>query len=224
MGARITLIHAVSVAIEPARDAFRAAWPEAELANLLDDGLTAALAREGGLTAPLVQRICDLATHAARTGADGILFTCSAFTPAMDVAKRLVGIPLLKPDEAMIGRALDAGKRIGLLATFPPTLPVSAAQIRAAAAERGSTVDVVTAAVPEALAALSAGNPGAHDRLLAEAAARLPADLDVICLAQFSMARAVPAVQAKVGVPVLNSPGAAAERLRALLSVRRNPA
>lgn len=223
MRARITLIHAVSVAIQPARDAFRAAWPEADLANLLDDGLTAALAREGGLTAPLVQRICDLATYAARTGADGILFTCSAFTPAMDVARRLVGVPLLKPDEAMIGRALDTGTRIGLLATFPPTLPASASQFRAAAAERGGTVDLVAAAVPEALAALSAADPGAHDRLLAEAAARLPADLDAICLAQFSMARAVPAVQARVPVPVLSSPGAQPLGGGALLAARGSP-
>ena len=37
---RIGLIHATSVAVEPIRASFAAAWPDAELANLLDDSLT----------------------------------------------------------------------------------------------------------------------------------------------------------------------------------------
>ncbi len=89
---RIALIHAVAAAIPPALEAVRLEWPEADVESLLDEGLTPALHREGGLTPRLVQRICDLATYAARGGADSILFTCSAFTPAMDVAKRLVAV------------------------------------------------------------------------------------------------------------------------------------
>ena len=37
---RVVLIHAVSVSIQPIRDAFKEGWPEAEISNLLDDGLT----------------------------------------------------------------------------------------------------------------------------------------------------------------------------------------
>lgn len=131
------MIHAVPVSIQPIRDAFKEGWPEAEVSNLLDDGLTGALSRESGLTSHIVQRICDLATYAAKTGADRILFTCSAFTPAMDVAKELVTIPVLKPDEAMIAAALESGRRIGVVATMPATAPTQAAQLQAAAAERG---------------------------------------------------------------------------------------
>lgn len=123
MSKQVVLIHAMALAIQPIVDAFKDGWPEAYLSNLMDDGLPAALRREGGLTPPIVQRICNLAVYGAQTGADGILFTCSAFTPAMDVAKQLVAIPVLKPDEAMVHAALDAGKRIGVLATFPSTPP-----------------------------------------------------------------------------------------------------
>ena len=165
-----------------------------------------------------MRRICDLALYAERTGADGILFSCSAFTPAMDVAKQLVSIPVLKPDEAMITAALDAGHRIGVLATLPATAPIQAAQLQAAAAERGKTIQVETAAIPDALKALNAGDTATHDRLVAEAAERLAPSVDVICLAQFSMARARPAVKAKVGVPVLTSPSAAVARLKAILT------
>jgi Asp/Glu/hydantoin racemase len=218
MSPRITLIHAVTVAIPPVLEAFREGWPDAEVANLLDDGLTGALAREGGLTPPIVQRIRDLATYAARSGADGILFTCSAFTPAMDRAREDVRVPLLKPDEAMFAAALDAGRRIGVLATFPGTLPVAEPQLRAAAAARGVEIELASLAVPEAFKAMNAGDGATHDRLVVEAASALAGRVDVLCLAQFSMARARADVQRRVGIPVLTSPAAAVARLRALLA------
>jgi Asp/Glu/hydantoin racemase len=214
---RITLIHAVQVAIPPVIQAFREDWPEAEVANLLDDGLTGALARDGGLTVPIVQRIRDLATYAARAGADGILFTCSAFTPAMDLARKDVTIPLLKPDEAMFADALDAGRRIGLVATFPGTIPVAEPQISAMAAARGLDVEILSSVAPEAFKAMNAGDVATHDRLVVDAAVALAPRVDVLCLAQFSMARARPEIQGRISIPVLTSPTAAVRRLRALL-------
>jgi Asp/Glu/hydantoin racemase len=218
---RVVLVHAVPVAVPPVLAAFRTSWPEAEVESLLDEGLTPALRREGGLTPGLVARICDLATYAARTGAEAILFTCSAFTPAIDVAKRLVAVPVLKPDEAMYAAALDAGRRVGILATMPAAVPAAEAQILAAAAERGALVEVRTATVPEAFAALDAGDADAHDRLVAEAARRLAGEVEVLCLAQFSMAPARAAAQAGLRVPVLSGPDAAVRRLKALVSGSR---
>ena len=217
MSARITLIHAVQVAIPPVLEAFREGWPEAEVMNLLDDGLTVALKREGGLTVPIVQRIRDLATYAVRAGADGILFTCSAFTPAMDVARKDVTIPLLKPDEAMFAAAIEAGRRIGVVATFPGTIPVAEPQILAMAAARGVDVEIVSTVAPDAFEAMKAGDTATHDRLVVDAALELAPRVDVICLAQFSMARARRAVEGQVSIPVLTSPAAAVQRLRALL-------
>ena len=217
MSTRVTLIHAVQVAIPPVLEAFREGWPEAEVSSLLDDGLTGALAREGGLTERIVQRIRDLATYAARSGADGILFTCSAFTPAMDLAKKDVTVPLLKPDEAMFAAALDAGRRIGVVATFPGTIPVAEPQIRSMAAARGLEVEILSTVAPDAFKAMNAGDTATHDRLVVDAAAALAPRVDVLCLAQFSMARARRAVEGQVSIPVLTSPSAAVQRLRALL-------
>jgi Asp/Glu/hydantoin racemase len=214
---RVALIHAVSAAIPPVVEAFRTEWPDAELESLLDEGLTPALRREGGVTPRLVQRICDLATYAARGGADGILFTCSAFSPAMDAARRRVTVPVLKPGEAMVDAALDAGRRIGVVVTMPDAAPATEAELRAAAAARGQPVEVLAAVAPGAFAALEGGDLAAHDRLVAETAATLASRVDAVCLAQFSMARARPAVAARVTVPVLASPHAAVARLRALL-------
>jgi hypothetical protein len=47
---RITLIHALKHSIAPIEAAFARLWPAARLMNLLDDGLSADLARDGSLS------------------------------------------------------------------------------------------------------------------------------------------------------------------------------
>jgi Asp/Glu/hydantoin racemase len=218
MSKRIVLIHAVRTAIPPILHAFREGWPEAQVSNLLDDDLMPAYNREGGVTPRIVQRICELALYAARTGADGILFTCSVFPQAEDLAKRLVAIPVLKPDEAMIAAALDAGKRIGVVATNPPAAPAAEMQLKATAAARQMDIEVVTALADGAFAAGNAGDSETHDRLVVEAAERIADSVDVICFAQVSMALARAQAQARVRVPVLTSPVTAVARLKAILT------
>jgi len=217
MPPRIALIHAVATAIPPILHAFKEGWPEARLSNLLDDDLMPAYTREGGLTPHITERICALALYAARTGADGILFTCSVFPQAEELAKQLVKVPLLKPDEAMIAAALDAGQRIGVVATNPPAAPAATAQLRAAAAGRGVEIQIVESIAGGAFAVGNAGDAAAHDRMVVEAAARIAGQVDVLCLAQVSMALARAAVQAAVQIPVLTSPTTAVARLRGLL-------
>jgi Asp/Glu/hydantoin racemase len=217
MPPRIALIHAVATAIPPIRHAFKEGWPEAQVSNLLDDDLMPAYTREGGLTPHITERICALALYAARTGADGILFTCSVFPQAEDLAKQLVRIPLLKPDEAMIAAALDAGARIGVVATNPPAAPAAAAQLRAGAEARGLRIQVVESVAEGAFAIGNAGDAAAHDRMVVEAAERIAGQVDVLCLAQVSMALARATVQAKVKAPVLTSPGTAVARLKKIL-------
>ncbi len=218
MSKRICLIHAVATALPPIQNAFKEGWPEAKLTNLLDDDLMPAYNREGGLTSHIVERICELALYAARTGADGILFTCSVFPQAEDTAKTLVRVPLLKPDEAMIAAALDAGKRIGVVATNPPAGPTAAAQLHAAAAVRGQEIQVVQSLADGAFAIGNAGDAATHDRMVIKAAERIAGSVDVICLAQVSMALARAAVQAQVDVPVLTAPATAVLRLKTLLN------
>ena len=120
---RIALIHALRHSPPPVEAAFARLWPEATLMNLLDDSLSADLARDGALTPRMTERFLPLARYAAGTGAAGILFTCSAFGPCIEaVARDLAPMPVLKPNEAMIEEAAAVGGTIGLLATFAQTL------------------------------------------------------------------------------------------------------
>ncbi len=207
---RIALIHALKHSIVPIEEAFARLWPEARLANLLDDSLSADLARDGALTDAMTGRFLTLARYAANAGADGILFTCSAFGPCIDAcAEMLAPMPVLKPNEAMIEEAVAIGGRIGLLATFAPTL-VSMPP------EFPGSVTLVSQLADGAMAALDRGDFAAHDAA-ALAASRELAGCDVIALAQFSLARAAGQIAAATGKQVLTTPDSAVRKLRRLL-------
>ncbi|MGQ0656137.1 MAG: aspartate/glutamate racemase family protein [Betaproteobacteria bacterium] len=206
--------------MQPVEEAFRRHWPEAERVNLLDDSLSVDRKREGPDTGPtggtlsgsLFARIAALAQYALGCRADGILYTCSAFGEAIDAVKRTVHVPVLKPNEAMFDEAVKHGKRIGLLATFGPSVPSMGAEFR----EMKFGAELRPVCVPAAMAALQAGDGVTHDRLCAEAAAKL-AGCDAIMLAQFSTARARAAVEKTVACPVLTSPDSAVLRMKAAL-------
>ena len=216
MNTRIALIYAVSVAIQPVQEAFQALWPEAECGNILDDLLSLDRERDGMLTAAMTQRILTLAEYATATGARGILFTCSAFGEAIDAAAARTQVPVLKPNEAMFEAALAAGRRIGMLATFAPSVASMEDEFRAMAETHGSPATIETYCVPGAMAALKAGDAANHNGLIAEAAPRFE-DCDAVLLAHFSTSRAAPAVAAVVDVPVLTSPGSAVAKLRSII-------
>jgi len=210
---RIALIHATALAVEPVRAAFERHWPQARRMNLLDDSLSVDRAEAGRLTDAMVQRFVDLAGYAQRAGCDAILFTCSAFGPAIEAAGRATGLPTFKPNEAMFERALAVPARggvlkLGLLATFQASLGSMALELQALAQERGQALELRTAFVPEAMDDLAQGRPADHDRKIAAAARELP-DCDALMLAQFSMAAAAAAVQAHISPPVLSSPDCA---------------
>ena len=219
MPVRIALIHAVRVAMDPIAAAFARGWPEAETVNLLDDGLSRDLERRGTLEGPMTERIGALAAYASGLGADGILYTCSAFGSAIEKARAGSRIPVLKPNEAMLEAALDAGRRIALVATFAPTIPSMTGELQALARDRGVDVAITPLFVPGAMQALDAGDGATHDRLIADAVGPL-AGHDAVLLAQFSMARAASAVAAAIGGIVLTSPETAVAKIRRLVEAR----
>lgn len=210
---RIALIHATPVAIEPIVSAFTRLWPEARTTNLLEDSLSADLAAEGRLTDAMIGRFVTLGHYVYDCGADAILFTCSAFGPAIEATQAALSIPVLKPNEAMLEVALAAGTRIGLLATFEPSIPALAAELEQMAQHKRMKLQMTTRAVPDALTALHAGDGAEHNRLIAAAAEEI-GDCDAIVLGQFSMACAADSIVPRAGRKVLTSPAAAVMQLK----------
>ncbi|AVO34516.1 aspartate/glutamate racemase family protein [Ottowia oryzae] len=207
---RLALIHALSHSVAPINEAFERDWPEAVRMNLLDDSLSADLARGGrGLDEVMHERFQRLAQYAVDTGARGILFTCSAFGPCIEaVARRHAGLPVLKPNEGMIEEVAQGQGRLGLIATFAPTLASMPAEF-----PQGTLLELALA--EGALDALNAGDTQRHDALIAEQAAALrERGCTRLALAQFSMARARAACEAASGLPVLTTVDSAVKALR----------
>lgn len=213
---RIALIHAVTVAMAPVHDAFRQLWPEAECVDILDTSLSRDRERDGRLTEAMTGRFLLLGKYAEDNGADGILFTCSAFGEAIEAVAAKSHVPVLKPNEAMFEAALAAGKRLGMLATFAPSVAGMEDEFRDIAGKGKSTATLDSFCVPGAMKALQEGDAAEHDERLAIAAPRF-ADYDAVMLAHFSTSRAAAAVKAAVRCPVLTAPGAAVEKLKGLI-------
>jgi Asp/Glu/Hydantoin racemase len=207
---RIALVHALKHSIVPIEAAFASHWPEARLMNLLDDSLSADVARDGAITEAMTERFLKLGRYAKGAGADAILFTCSAFGACIEaVAREQAPMPVLKPNEAMIEQAIGKGRRIGLLSTFAPTL-VSMPP------EFPGSVEIVPKLAEGALAALDRGDRAEHDRLVAEASKDLR-HCDLIALAQYSMAPAAALVAEVSGLPVVTTPDSAVLKLKQAL-------
>jgi len=207
---RVALIHALAHSVAPINEEMARQWPECERMNLLDDSLSADLARSAsGLDAAMTQRFVALADYAVSTGAQALLFTCSAFGPCIDaVARRHAGLPVLKPNEAMVADAVASSRRIGLVASFAPTLQSMPAEFPAG-------VDLQLALAEGALDALDGGNAELHDERAAAAAQRLAEQgCELIALAQFSLARAQGLVAQRTGLPVLTTVGSAVLALK----------
>jgi len=207
---RVALVHALAYSVAPINAELARVWPECERMNVLDDSLSADLMRsERGLDVAMHQRFETLAAYAESTGAQAILFTCSAFGPCIEaVAARRPHMPVLKPNEAMVGEAVAAGKRVGLIASFAPTLMSMPAEFPPGTA-------LVTRYAEGAMAALDRGDAAEHDARVVEAARWLQQrGCDLIALTQFSMARAETAVRQAIDLPVLTTPGSAVRALR----------
>ena len=212
---RIVLLHGTPVAVEPINRSFAVRWPEAELVNLLDDSLSVDRAKDHDLTPRMFERFMELGGYANRIGAKAILVTCSAFGPAIERMTRELPVPVLKPNEAMFRAAMTAGKKIGMLATFQPSVLTMTEEFEQFVRETGSNATLKTIVVDGAMDALRKGDADTHNRLVAARAGEL-SDCDAIMLAHFSTSRALEKVSVAVSIPVLTAPDAAVDRLMAI--------
>ncbi len=219
---RIARIHALEESLTPIRDAFAQHWPDVQSFDLLDTSLAVDLAQAGELDGAMMDRFRTLADYVAQAPgkdgpADAILFTCSAFGPAIEAVKQRLSIPVMRPTEAAFDEALTLGNRIALVVTFQESLTSLSIELNEMAAARGQEITITGVMVEGALAALKAGDGATHDALVAQACADLP-EQDVMLLGQFSLARAAKVLEPMFSYPVLTTPGCAVQTLRAKLS------
>lgn len=205
MSKRIAFVHTVGFLVDDFRARMREAMPDADCFHILNESLLKDLLR--GAPHPLVyRRVVDQIVLAAEAQPDLIVVTCSSTSPAVDIARRLVPQPILKIDDPMMAEAARSGNRIGLLCTASSTVEPSTALLRAHASEQGRAVTIKTVLRPEAYQALMAGDRARHDAILFEAAAEVAGEVDVLVLAQASLAHLRDPLAVQMRCPVLASP------------------
>lgn len=212
----LALIHTSATLVPVFAQLCREKLPHVATFNIVDDSLVRAIGAKGGITPDIAARVAGYIGSAASGGADQILVTCSSIGPAVEAAASSVDVPVLRVDQPMADRAVQTGRRIGVVATLPTTLEPTADLVRCRAIAAGREIELTSRLCAGAFEALMAGDTTKHDALVAAALRELATEVDVIVLAQASMARVVETLPAAdQRVPILASPGIAIDHLAA---------
>jgi Asp/Glu/hydantoin racemase len=186
--------------------------------NIADDSLIKNTIERGVLTPDTSRRVVNYVTLAEEAGADFILVTCSSIGPAVETAATLVDVPVLRVDQPMADKAVQMGSKIGVVATLSTTLEPTSDLVRRRAILAGKKIDLTSKLCEGAFDALMGGKPEIHDKMVASALKELSQKVDVIVLAQASMARVVGQLSDEdKKVPILASPELAMQHLANIL-------
>ena len=196
--------------------------PDVTVFHMVDESLIKRTIRAGKLQGLTIRRLLGQIESAEQAGADAVLVTCSSIGPGVALAQKLFDLPVIRVDEAMAEEAVARGHRIGVAATLRTTLEPTVALLREKAARAGREIEIVESLSAGAFDAVLAGDTETHDRILTESLLRDMHDVELIVLAQASMARVVKALPAgRLRAPVLSSPESAVRRAKEVLASKR---
>lgn len=204
----LCLIHTSATLIPVFQQLAEKRLPDTKLFNIVDDSLVKNIISRGGKAdAAIYKRVADYVKSAEDTGADYILVTCSSIGDAVDAAAENATVPVLRVDQPMADLAVKTGKRIGVIATLQTTLQPTADLVERRAKSAGKQIELTATVCEGAFESLMAGDAKRHDQLVADALKQLAQQVDVILLAQASMARVVDTLSEEdKRVPILTSP------------------
>ena len=215
---RLGLVHTSATLVPVFAALCKEKLPNVEVFNIADDSLVKGIREAGSLTATIARRVANYLESAELAGADYIMVTCSSIGPAVEAGAKLMGVPVLRVDQPMADQAVATGKRIGVIATLSTTLEPTADLISRRAAIAGKKIELTAKLCDGAFEALMSGDAATHDAKVAAALKELSQQVDVIVLAQASMARVVENLSAEdKRVPILASPGIAVDFLATVL-------
>ena len=212
------LIHTSATLVPVFQQLCNQYLPGVQVFNIVDDSLIKNVIKCGELRPDTARRVVDYAASAEAAGADFILYTCSSIGAAVETAATLTTTPVLRVDQPMADKAIHIGKKIGVIATLSTTLNPTTDLVRRRATIAGKEVQVISKLCDGAFDALMSGDTATHDSMVAAVLKELCSQVDVIVLAQASMARVVDNLsEADKKVPILSSPSIAIQHIASIL-------
>lgn len=202
------LIHTSATLIPVFQQLCQQYLPGITIFNIVDDSLVKnIIAKNGEVGTSIYKRVADYVASAEDAGADYVLVTCSSIGAAVEAAAEKVSIPVLRVDQPMADLAVQAGKHVGVIATLQTTLEPTSDLVKRRAVLANKEIELTAKLCEGAFDALMSGDTARHDTLVANALRELSKQVDVILLAQASMARVVDTLSSEdKKVPIVASP------------------
>lgn len=201
----VALIHSsvkvVPLLTEVAHDVIA----DVELIHMVDEGLQGMISEAGGLTEPVIRRVCSCAMNAQEAGAEAIMLTAPSIGHAIDAVRAAVRVPVLRIDDAMAETAVQFATGVGVLAAAQTELEPTVALLRERAEANEKDIIFETSLCEEASRALRMDDLETYDRSVIAAAEGLAGN-EVVVLADVMMHRVVHTLSERIQVPVLASP------------------
>jgi len=217
MTKKVGFVHTVVALADRFKQQMAELFPDVRAFHIVDESLIHDVLESGELTSSIIRRLSAHVVLAREGGADLIMVTCSSTSPGVDVARKLVDVPVLKIDDPMAEKAVEMAESIGVLATVKTTLVPSTELIESKARIKGKSVTIESKLSDKAFDLLLRGDKGGHDRLVKDAALGLANKVDVLVLAQASMSHLATEIERASETPVLTSPKLAMEAIGRLL-------
>ena len=207
---RVVAVHTAMALVEPLTKLFKEHLPEVKLNHIADDSLIQEVIANNEVTPAVRRRLISYYNAAADSGADIVFNCCSSVGKVAEMGDLIAPITVFRIDGPMAEKAVREGKKIGVIATLPTTLEPTVALLRDKAAAAGVEIEVVEGLAKGAFGA----DKATHDGLIEQEAVKLADKVDVIVLAQGSMAAMEEKLRAMTGKMVLSSPMLGVEGLR----------
>lgn len=214
---KIAIIHTTSVTVDSLKQLIAEKIPNSEVINFVDDSVLPQLQENDGKISLVEERLVQYAKYAEELGADIILNACSSVGEVVSSMRKQVDIPVVRIDEAMAEMAIQKGTKIGVAATLATTLRPTMNLIETKAKEMNKEIELISVLAEEAYQFLLDKDQAAHDCSLADSLMKLEKDVDIVVLAQASMARVVSTLDADKQGKFLSSPTLGVERVRQTL-------
>ena len=215
---KLAIIHTTSATVDSMKALAAEMLPGSELVNFVDDSILPQLGRNGGDLAEVEERLIHYARFAEQVGAYVILEACSSVGELVSKMQSAVSIPIVRIDDAMAEQAVQRGERLGVAATLPTTLQPTTRLLQAKAQAANKQVEITPLLIEGAYQKLMAGDREGHDNLLVENLQDQARTVDVVVLAQASMARVLPRLSAAEQEKILVSPRLAMERVKSVMA------
>lgn len=204
---KLGIVSVTLNAVNPIVQFLQSTHGDIKYLNYLDSGLIERVNIEGKISDISMERMKILIQNAKSDSVDGVLLTCTAFSPYADEFSKEFGIPVVAADSAMIESALDLGEKTAILYTFSSTRISTQNLIGNIETRRERKLDYELVFVDGAFDEIQKGNHKLHDSLIADKIKSLEGSSRLILLAQISMVGAIANYEGKT--KVLTSPESA---------------